>query len=378
MVFLQRRILLPTFSVILILAGVYWFYTHYEIVYEDVYVGYQGKARYDPLLAARRLLEHFKWPVRTLFFLPDFENTLGPADTLVLRLNDTPLNSIKSQQLLNWVHSGGHLLLEVNYSNDRSKENNVLKKFTVQKQKNNSRKPSRKLPVKFTWNQRSWQVDFGRSYFLETKIEPFYALKGQQGYYFLHYRYGQGHIGVLNDLNFIMNPTIGAYDHAQFLLDLIQFREPKNLTTTVWLINSRSDSQLSLWNLIRQYAWSAVISAALLLGVWLWHLSPRFGSVLPAPARARRSLLEHIEASGRFLWQQRQVEALLAETRQDVLKRLTQIYPNRLDSEWAEPLVKQGHFSLEDVRMALHDNAIRDEAQLTRAVQILLALKTVA
>jgi hypothetical protein len=69
------------------------------------------------------------------------------------------------------------------------------------------------------------------------------------------------------------------------------------------------------------------VSAGVLLLIWLWYASMRFGPVLPAPALARRRLLEHIEASGRFLWRGGQAERLLKGVRQSLYRTLELRHP---------------------------------------------------
>jgi hypothetical protein len=75
-----------------------------------------------------------------------------------------------------------------------------------------------------------------------------------------------------------------------------------------------------LWRWLLDRAAPVVASAMPLLVCWLWAASRRFGPALPAPRSQRRSLVEHIGASGRFLWREARgtalYEAVLDELRQ--------------------------------------------------------------
>jgi hypothetical protein len=53
---------------------------------------------------------------------------------------------------------------------------------------------------------------------------------------------------------------------------------------------------------VRRDAWPVLAAAALLLVLWLARIIPRFGPLVPDAPPVRRSLLEHVVASGRFLW----------------------------------------------------------------------------
>jgi hypothetical protein len=61
---------------------------------------------------------------------------------------------------------------------------------------------------------------------------------------------------------------------------------------------------------------------ALLLVVWLWRIAPRFGPMAPDPAPARRRLLDHLRASGRFQWSAGGAAALAESAREAALRRL--------------------------------------------------------
>jgi hypothetical protein len=65
-----------------------------------------------------------------------------------------------------------------------------------------------------------------------------------------------------------------------------------------------------------------LIALGLFLALALWRASPRFGPVLPSPARDRRSLVEHLSATGRFYSTQRRLPALIQIVRQDGLDLL--------------------------------------------------------
>jgi hypothetical protein len=71
---------------------------------------------------------------------------------------------------------------------------------------------------------------------------------------------------------------------------------------------------------IQRDAWPVAVAAALLLLLWLARIIPRFGPLEPAEEPPRRSLLEHIVASGRFLWSRGAGASLLEAARERAVR----------------------------------------------------------
>lgn len=122
----------------------------------------------------------------------------------------------------------------------------------------------------------------------------------------------RGWVTAVVDPYFMTNQAIGDHDHARLAheLTLIDFAPP---TGAVFVIRAHPDG---LFAMLWRHGWMAIISLALLLLAWVWGASRRFGPVLPKPDRSRRSLMEHIEAAGNFLWRQGYHEVLLTSTRE--------------------------------------------------------------
>ena len=83
----------------------------------------------------------------------------------------------------------------------------------------------------------------------------------------------------------------------------------------------------SLLQWLLDHAPLAVLSALLLLATWLWMISRRFGPTLPNPEPLRRRIMEHIEASGAYLWKTHHREALVDAVREDVLATAARRHP---------------------------------------------------
>jgi len=69
------------------------------------------------------------------------------------------------------------------------------------------------------------------------------------------------------------------------------------------------------------------IAGAALLALWLWRIAPRFGPVAPDAPPARRRLLDHLRASGRYYWALDLRERLLIAARDAALRRVLRAQP---------------------------------------------------
>jgi len=83
------------------------------------------------------------------------------------------------------------------------------------------------------------------------------------------------------------------------------------------LVFLRGDSP-SLWEWLLQHAWPVLLAAALLLLAWLARIVPRFGPLEPEAPPVRRSLLEHLRASGRYVWSRGDAGVLIDALRERV------------------------------------------------------------
>ncbi|MES2935456.1 MAG: DUF4350 domain-containing protein, partial [Pseudomonadota bacterium] len=110
------------------------------------------------------------------------------------------------------------------------------------------------------------------------------------------YAEGKGHIVVMAN-NYFINRSLAQYDHAELLLGLAQLHPHSTNIVIVPDIDMPPWYQV-VWSFFK-YGVIALTCALLLL---LWRALRRFGPVLPEPEQERRALIEHIDASARWLW----------------------------------------------------------------------------
>jgi hypothetical protein len=366
----------------------YWINTHFKKHCEAVDIGLQGAAADNPLLAAQRLLERMGSVVITTTSVIKLKQ-LESQDTLILWGTDGLFDASQTQQLLNWVEAGGHLIIASNTVFDGSKNssNPLLQQLKIYRLKDRLKYlPQNQIipATPFTWENEALQIAFDPHYRLEYTDDPAIEILDDYGTHFLFYYYGTGMISILSDMQFIRNQAIGQYDHAQFLWSLVHFERPAR---QIWLLRLPNLSGItktatnnipSLGQLVWLKWWAIVISASILLLFWLWHIMSRFGPLLPDPPGTRRRLLEHIEASGHFLWRYHQTKFLLRGARQAVLNKLASVHPDwiRLSpSKLSQQLAPLGKLSAEEIEEALYHIQPQTEVAFTQAIRILTQIR---
>ena len=129
------------------------------------------------------------------------------------------------------------------------------------------------------------------------------------------YAEGKGKIVFLSS-DFFNNTQLREHDHGELLLALAALNHASRQVAIVQNLDALPWHRL-LW---KHYS-LALLSLAALLALLFWAAVRRFGPVLPQPANERRSLMEHIDASGAWLWKAKDGRQLLLDAaRQDTLE----------------------------------------------------------
>ena len=100
------------------------------------------------------------------------------------------------------------------------------------------------------------------------------------------------------------------------------------LTPTTQVAVYYQPVRLSLWGFLKEHAAAVLVAGAVLLAAWLWRIAPRFGPIAPDPEPARRRLLDHLRASGRFQWSAGGAATLAEAAREAALRRVARAQPD--------------------------------------------------
>lgn len=170
------------------------------------------------------------------------------------------------------------------------------------------------------------------------------------------------------------NDGLRQFDHGELLL-LLAAQSGAGAPVLLVQDNENVGWAAYLW----QHWRPLLLGLAALLLLWAWNAARRFGPLLPGPAGARRALIEHIDASGRWLWRLPQGRALLlAAVRQRtetlLLRRLPELHA-LAGLERARRLARLTRLPEAHVMDALHGAAATRAADFTRQISILQQLR---
>lgn len=364
-------------AAVLLGLGTYWFLNNFERVEDEIYVGYQGAALSNPFLAAERLFTRLGAPARTL---PSAPAELPPADHTLLLLS--PVRSVsaeRAQEIVAWVHEGGRLVVALDNAPSLDP---LLRHWGVTATDVEAAEDGQpevlQVPLRFespARKPRMARAEIPRTRrLMTTRDDPQIEVRGDAGISFVRYAAGEGSVTFVADTTFLDNEGIGLHDHAALAWALVHGGSGDD-PAGVWL--AVRDTVPTLAQLLARHAWMALASLAVLVAVWLWAAGSRFGPRLPEPAHDRRSLLEHIEASGEFLWRTGRSWDLVHDARQALLHRVEVREPSWLrlpPPELAKRLAAGSGLPASRVDRALHGD-VSTSGDLVTALQTLETLR---
>ena len=358
----------PVIGGLLVIVGVALFLLFFERVEEEVEVGYQGAARTNPFLAAERLFTRLGAPARSLAASP---RTLPPTNHVLLLLS--PERSLSAEQfarILDWVRRGGRLLVT---PDDAPSLDPILRHWSVAVTDQPDAGGPEVFQVPLHEGTKA-NVEIPRARRLAvTRKDARIAFGTKAGLAFVRYAESAGSVTFLADSTFLDNESIGLHDHAALAWALV--RAGGDVPGGVWI--AVRDEVPTLNQLLVRHAWMALASGGLLIVGWLWAAGARFGPLLPAPPRDRRSLLEHVEASGDFLWRTGRGGDLVEGARQALLHRIDVREPgcSRLSApELVKRLAAGTKLPAARIDRALH-GAVTTPADLVHALQTLETIR---
>ncbi|HSD52521.1 MAG TPA: DUF4350 domain-containing protein [Burkholderiales bacterium] len=343
--------------------GVVWFFDTYERVTEKEWVGYSGEARRNQYLAAERLLARMGVPARHVRTIPELKE-LPVNGALILPDRREALTPDARERLLEWVEGGGHLIVE---DENHRVPDPLLDAFGVQRRP--VKAPPKLPPVeaKLPHAPAPMKVDM---HSIQTIEVPTAAVRvvGKHATHLLHFERGRGQVTVLNDLEFMRNRSIGRHDHAEFLWQIVRFQPD---TPALFVFDNPQKLSLLAW--LRDNAWAVLAAAVLLLVIWVWRVASRFGPVAPDPEPARRRLLDHLRASGRFQWSRGGGGTLVEAAREAALRRVARANPDFAGLTRAERearLVELFGIRAEDAHLVLAPAHPRTPTEFMHAVGV--------
>lgn len=343
--------------------------------YEEVVreIGYKGKARVDPWLAAERFCQENGESAHSLvtWKAPDSEDSVlfMPASLLG--------NTSFVRQVEQWVADGGNLVLLVEHAD--AETNDWSGSAPTPNMDPVLVKMLKRAGIKWTAESnhpkksKSEKIEFdGDSFAVDADSKSSVAVKGGKPGVFASVVSGEGRITVLTDARIFRNRWIAENDHAALLNALVQISEYEG--NVVFM----RGTDISLWSLLRKHLWPVLLGLAVLIILWLWKNFSRFGPIESATdAPALRGYDLHLEALGDFQWRLDKGAALLAPLRAQIVElgQRASKRAGRRDDDIFQFLADRAGIPRDQVFRALAETAPADAAILTRTtadLQLLL------
>jgi len=382
-----RTALIVVLGLVLLSALAAWFLHNYVRVEKQIALPPRGEAGYNPLYALKRTLQADGITVDSRQRLELSAQRLGTRDTLLMLNDPRTLTPDQSRRLLQWVHGGGHLLLRTPppQTQDQDVEVPILQTLGVLLGEDPPQCQSLQVEGEGS------HVEFcrGRRFFFND-VQPELAWGDRRSaYVYARLAHGEGNVDVLADFDFLGNggdpgnallpmpasPDGGLRDGPHRALAR-QVLAPNYGRGTMHLVYAAQ--MPSLLRSVLTYGWPVWAPLLMALLAWLWLRMQRFGPLRPAPAAERRSLLEHVRASGDHLFRYNKRVLLYAAVRQSFLARLRRRDPMAaaLTGEpQAAAIAEHLQVSIEAVRTALQAPASNDKTAFRDRISTLIQLR---
>ncbi|WP_289139721.1 DUF4350 domain-containing protein [uncultured Pseudomonas sp.] len=305
---------------------------HKAIPYEEVVErGPSPEAQANPYLAAEHFLRQQGIAVEHANSLERLATLPTKGGSLLLLSERSNMTPRQVDQLLEWTQAGGHLLLvaeaiwdeETQDSGDLLLDRLQLRQafsddFDQPVPPRKGKKPD--LTRLYVDNETapaffSFDTDF-------TLIDPRhlaqFSANSAKSSHLMQLDLGQGRVTVITDSELWKTPDIGLHDNAWLLWYLTQ---GSNVT-----LLSNTDVE-NLFSLLLRYFPQALLALAALIVLGLWRAGVRQGPIQAPAPKARRQLLEHLNASADFLLRRSGQNSLLHALQRDILRTARRRHP---------------------------------------------------
>ncbi len=381
-------------------------------------IGYKGKARSNPFLAAQMLLEeegHITSRIPTLSKLP--ESGRG----LIILSGESGIPSGRAKQILEWVEEGGQVIyfvagagtysdwssflpfaqraslgnehrsdplldeLGIGIQSPETTENNSKSKAKAtiaspdeasKAGKTTTTKPDEILTEKvtWTWNDESYTVEMPTTLVLKydnpMRGGDFRAGDPKKSR-IISIQHGQGRVTVFNHARLFRSRYLAEHDHARLLLHLA---DEDSVDEVQFIISMEG----SFWSLLWNRAWMALIALAVIILAWLWKNLRRFGPVRQAELHETKHFVDHISALGQFFHRLGKSDILLKASADAVRGRAWKRFPHLVqagDEALVPLLATSSGLPAERIRAALSPQAASHPHQIVRYLQDLQSLR---
>ncbi len=322
-------------------------------------IGYKGRARVNPWLAAERFIGRLGYETQPVISWTE----PGHGDAVWIVPASILSNVSFTRGMDEWVRDGGHLILLVERTDSATNDWRGRHSPPSIEQALTDMLRRAGLSLETSGDARVREIEYqGTIYKVDAESDAVVSINGEKGGVFATTECGDGRITVITDGRIFRNRWIGERDHAALLAALVDSGGHDGI------VGIARDSGLSFWSLLREHLSPILLAGAVCLLLWLWRNMSRFGPVEPdAPPPVSRGYEHHLEALGRFHWKLDHAATLLARLRAQVaeLGHHSSIAAGRGEADLHTFLAERAGLPPERVARALSEDAPRDPNAFT-------------
>lgn len=404
MSYARRQAIYIALGLLLIAGCAWWWFDNMEQRW-TAHGRHSEAAMQNPMLGATRLLTRYRHTVQLADSLTETLHRPLPDGTLILLDNDGLVTPEQAARLLAWVKRGNTLIVRPKWKGRTGnfvcgeQESSVPPHSAHSTDANDADPIGAQYGIELVARARQLRATSAgaadakpcltritlprASHALQLDIDTFMLTSSNGKAIPLFsddtldavriHAHGDGHLAFLAQ-NYFDNDSLAWYDNAELLLGLTALHRNARHVLIVRHLDMPSWYQALWW----QFK-AGIISVACGLALLFWLAVRRFGPLLPEPAQERRSLIEHIDASGRWLWKlPGGRDILLAAVRNATEKLLLRRAPELLrltPAERVAQLARDCRVPHEDVASALLEPASKLPIDFTRQIQTLQRLR---
>lgn len=315
-----RNLMLVGLGLILLGGGVWWFLATFHRVPFEFRTPPAAEARHNRLLALERTLAAQGHTVFNRLRFSDADFGTATDSAIVLDLDPRNLHDAEVDVLLGFVERGALLLMRMPASAE-GRAGKLLDELGVE--------PLAPEPSCFklaTGKHGDYEM-CGGTRIGGADIEANYAQLASyddsaDGYWYAHAWYDDGRVFLVSELDMLHN---GALDEPEAVALGEAMLAPLRERARIHLFRGVDSEPFHV--LLVRVGWPVLLPAFVALLLWLWMRSARFGPILPDAIAPRRALLEHVRASGEFLYRRGQPVILHRALLTRVAQRLSEREP---------------------------------------------------
>ncbi|GAC12785.1 DUF4350 domain-containing protein [Aliiglaciecola lipolytica] len=368
------------FALILLIAGVY-LYKGFESFEKVTHLGLSEEARNQPYLAAKMFLQEKGAQVALLedyrVLYNDTNTSIYPQndDSIVLTEGEIALSDSLASKILDWVHSGGHLVVALNATEGTEgfRANALVQRLNVGVKWRNDETFIERYPTEIiNPDELPMMVNLESSYHLDLPENPdiFYTAGDDYGATFAQMDMGEGLITLLTDAYIWNNYQIGQEDNVVLLEQLVSG------SPNVYIFSTR---ELPHWfTLLYDFAPYFIWFGGVLLVFAMWHWALRFGPIQNVDEHKYTPFSLHIKAAGEFYWRLKRQTELTEEIRHSIIVALHKKRPATKSAnkdKLLEQLSQISGWPIDTINSLMFSQTLVNETQFTQRIASLQTLR---